>query len=66
MIDDPIDYANDWAGEQRKDPVGGNAMVLREISGSHETGYSMRINDIFGGHDRWLALFEWLSWEKLS
>ena len=60
-----IDYENDWAGETRTDPSDGNTYVLRAISGGHEEGYAVRINDIMGGHDRWLALFDWLSWDKL-
>ena len=64
---DNIDYENDWAGEVRVDPIGGNHMVLRGISGSMENGtfgYSVLINDIMGGHSQWLAAFEWIEWAK--
>lgn len=64
-----LDYENDWAGEARTDPSDGNTYVLRAVSGTEEggtMGYSVHINDIMGGHSRWLALFDWISWEKVS
>jgi hypothetical protein len=59
-----IDYEGDWAGEQRTDPSDGNAFVLREIA-PNGFGFSVRINDIMGGHSRWLSASEWCTWELL-
>lgn len=67
--DDGIDYKNDWAGEARTDPYDGNTYVLRGVSGSADAcgtmGYAVYINDIMGGHSRYLALYEWINWEKV-
>ena len=59
-----IDFERDWAGEARTDPEDGNAYVLREVDGGRSAGYSVRINDIMGGHNRLLPLDTWLSWKK--
>jgi hypothetical protein len=64
MTVEDINY-DDWVGECRIDPSDGNAYVLRGISGEMMDGawgYSVRVNDIFGGHERYVAAFEWVSW----
>lgn len=62
-----IDYAEDWAGEQRTDPSDGNAYVLRAITTAvphlPERGFLLGVNDIMGGHKRWVDADEWVTWE---
>src|SRR4051812_43869356 len=55
---DSIDYENDWAGEARISPGDGNTFVLRKVW-SIEGEYWVRVNDVFGGHQRVLGLDEW-------
>lgn len=61
--EDPINYAADWAGEQRNDPVDGNTYVLRYVSHDLREGYKVHVNDIFGGHTNAVSLDEWVTWE---
>lgn len=60
----------DWTGEQRTDPSDGNAYVLRQIEltvpNMPERGHQVQINDIMGGHSRWLDIDEWCRWERCS
>jgi hypothetical protein len=60
---DCMDYENDWAGEARISPGDGNTFVLRKVW-PNSGEYWVRINDAFGGHDRVMALDEWVKWGK--
>jgi len=62
MVD--FDYENDWAGEIRNDPKDGNTYVLRGIEDQMIGGPVVIINDVFGGHSRYLDVFEWVKWSK--
>lgn len=64
LLDEPAE--NNWIAEVRHDPTDGNGYVLRAIDSvqteSPSAPYHVRINDILGGHERRVALEEWLSW----
>lgn len=64
-----IDPEADWSGEQRNDPGDGNAYVLRSVSadpmgGIDLSGIYVEVNDIMGGHHRFIPLADWLAWDK--
>lgn len=64
-----INYENDWAGEARTDPLDGNTYVLRgiepEVPNLPERGFKVLINDILGGHSRYIDADIWVTWEKI-
>lgn len=66
MADNMIDPEKDWAGETRNDPEDGNAYVLRSVNAEDRielSGVYVEINDVMGGHHRYLSLSDWLAWE---
>jgi hypothetical protein len=66
--DRDIDYERDWAGECRLSPGDGNGFLLRALSGEQNMDgtwtFHVKINDIMGGHERWLPASEWVKWEE--
>jgi hypothetical protein len=65
-----LDYANDWSGEARIDPDDGNAYVLRTIEPRirhlPERGFVVMINDIMGGHVRYIDADVWVTWIRCA